>query len=86
MSRTANGTTWDAEFWALILEDDHLVGVEFEALIAAEWPEGASRSLRVVGRRSETPPRDALSSCGEALPRVGVAALDGWKRERAPPA
>jgi hypothetical protein len=88
MSTTTNGTTWDAKFWTLILADEDLARAEFDALIAAEWPDGASANRCTRVRRYARLRRDRSSSWREAcvsLDAADRAALADRTRERGPP-
>lgn len=80
--------TVDEQFYDLICVDADLVAAEFEAIIAAEWPETPARPPRhrdAGGYRGNGgAPRAATGSPGLASPaRDGD--IDRSARERAPP-
>jgi hypothetical protein len=80
--------TVDEQFYDLICADADLVAAEFDAIVAAEWPETPGRTPRHRDddgyRASGGAPRAATGSPGLAPPaRDGD--LDRSARERAPP-
>ena len=80
--------TVDEQFYDLICADADLVAAEFDAIIAAEWPEPPARRPRrrdAGGCRGSGRARRAASGS----PRLGSPAQDGdidrSARERGPP-
>jgi hypothetical protein len=81
-------STIDEQFLAIVSSDVELLRAEFNAIIAAEWPEPPrhgpkhghtvnrplGRTLRSQERR-QTRPRRCPSHVG----------IDGWRRQRSPP-
>jgi len=80
--------TVDDQFLDLIYDDTELLAAEFDAIIAAEWPEppaerpGRSAAGRHPGsdpaRRGADPVRGQV--CRPRHPGIG-----GWARQRSPP-
>jgi hypothetical protein len=78
----------EEEFLDLLLADDDLLRAEFDAIIAAEWPEppadrpGSSVAGRPPGggpsRRAADPVRGPVS-------RPRHPGIGGWARQRSPP-
>ena len=80
--------TVDEQFYDLICADADLVAAEFEAIIAAEWPEPPARRPRrrdAGGRRGSGRARRPAGGS----PRLGPlrdGGVDRSARERGPPA
>ncbi|MCW2524719.1 MAG: hypothetical protein JWO63_3054 [Frankiales bacterium] len=85
MVMTTLGTSYEAEFWDSILDDDELVRAEFEALIAAEWPSRVAMRLRAVERLSDGSRHKPSLPGSRASGGTDVPDVNGWRRERSPP-
>ena len=79
-------TAVEEEFLELVYGDEDLLRAEFDAIIAAEWPD-ASPPLR-PRRRAQPPPVTSLHSLLGMRRQAGRPrhpGADGWARQRAPP-
>jgi hypothetical protein len=80
--------TVDERFLDLIYGDPDLLAAEFDAIIAAEWPEprvgrpGRSPAGRHPGRR---PARRAAGPVQGLASRPRHPGIGGWARQRSPP-
>jgi len=84
MRSTMVDTTSDAAFWAMILDDDDLLRLEFDALVDGERHSG--RQLRTSSaRRSPRRRRPRAASPGRPAGWVDGPEPRGGSRERAPP-
>lgn len=80
--------TVDAEFTELVCSDEELLRMEFEAIIAAEWPTVPIRPpLRRQRGWPSRPAGNAAGRCplGRVIGRPGHPGFGGWARERSPP-
>jgi hypothetical protein len=85
--RPAGRSESDA-FLELLYADEELVRVEFEAIVAAEWPRppdrrAAVRSQHVGEDGGPAPSRTRTSPSEPAVERQ--PGVDAWARERSPP-
>ena len=80
--------TVDEQFLDLIYGDTDLLAAEFDAIIAAEWPEPpADRPARgAAGRHPGSgPARRAADPVRGPVSRPRHPGIGGWARQRSPP-
>lgn len=78
------------EFLELLCSDPDLVQAEFDAIVAAEWPEAGPRPPSLPpGRRAAGWPADgapeAQGRTAAALRRSRRPGVASWARQRSPP-
>ena len=77
--------TVEEQFLELICNDDDLLAAEFDAIIAAEWPEPPPTGLQ---RRRQRAPRKWRGHARRPCPRYGLRrrrpGAGGWARRRSP--
>jgi hypothetical protein len=79
--------TVDEQFLDLICSDADLLAAEFDAIIAAEWPEPPPDT---PGRGADGPPgrgaaRRAAARVRDPVSRARHPGIGGWARQRSPP-
>ncbi|WP_338184955.1 hypothetical protein [Jatrophihabitans sp.] len=80
--------TIEEEFLAIIASDAEIVRGEFEAIIAAEWPDPPPTEpggADAVGRPLQGQGRRRAARTGRLLRRPRSPGVDGARRERSPP-
>jgi hypothetical protein len=78
----------DEQFFDLICSDPDLLQVEFDAIIAAEWPgPPATRPGRGAAREQPIPQpaHRAAARTGSPVTRPRRPGIGGWARQRSPP-
>ena len=75
----------DVEFWAIILNDDDLIGTELAELVDAGSPRRQIAMPNGSNRSSHRRNRRQSSSGGSIVGTVDASGLNGWRRERSPP-
>lgn len=88
-ARLTSGRTAEEEFLALICADEQLLRSEFDAIIAAEWPE-PTPTRRGGADDAERPHRRERAGAGRDPDRPGPTrarhpGIGGWARQRSPP-
>jgi len=80
--------TVDEQFFDLICSDADLVAAEFEAIVAAEWPEPPTRRPgrgTAGGHRGAGGARRPADAVRDLGPPACEPQIDRWARERSPP-
>jgi hypothetical protein len=91
ITRTAARTvtrTVAEQFLALICSDEDLLRAEFDAIIAAEWPDPPANTPgrgSADGRPARGAPRRALDRGARPVARPQHPGTGGWARQRSPP-
>jgi hypothetical protein len=78
----------DADFIDVVCADEDLLRAEFEAIVAATWPEPPSTPadpLPAAARRPVDRPFRAIQSRADSPPADGDATAEDRGRERSPP-
>ena len=81
--------TVEEEFVDLVCSDADLLAAEFDAIIAAEWPEppGDRPGRGAAGGHpgNGAPPRHAAEAVRGPVPRPRRPGISQWRRQRSPP-
>jgi len=86
--RPADTATVQDEFLAIVSSDVELLRAEFEAIIAAEWPDPPSDDAGdgdTVDRPPHLPPWPRTVGQARLVRRPICPGKDRWCRERSPP-
>jgi hypothetical protein len=77
----------DLGFWDLVCADDDWLRAEFDAIVAAEYPDrcGSGRARPPVPRRPGFPSREPWSDPGTVRPPAAAAPVAPPARQRSPP-
>jgi hypothetical protein len=79
----------DEQFLELICADADLLAAEFDAIVAAEWPEPPPADRPGSGAAGRQPGRGAARRAADPVrgpvPRPRPADIGGWARQRSPP-
>jgi len=75
------------QFWALVAADEELLNAQFEAIIAAEWPSPPQRAAgQGIGQQPPGEPGHAPTHSVRPPGCPARPGIDGWSRQRSPPA
>jgi len=80
--------TVDEQFFDLVCSDADLLAVEFDAIVATEWPDPpANRFGRGTARGNPVSPaaRRMTAHINDAVGRPRHPGVGGWARQRSPP-
>jgi hypothetical protein len=87
-TRDTAAPTVDEQFLDLICNDPDLVAAEFDAIIAAEWPEPPARRpgrSEAGGQPGSGGARRAADAARDPGPREPDPDIARWARQRSPP-